>query len=104
MAAGISPAAIENDMASGSQAITQTMDLQQQVARLQALLEVSRQVHSTTREEEVLESVLRIVVRELEMAGAAFSGSDLGYGEPISGDGSGNADGIYIYPLDDREG
>ena len=50
----------------------ETIDLQQQVARLQALLEASRQVHSTTHEEEVLEKVLRIVVRELEMAGAAF--------------------------------
>ena len=57
--------------------LSQTMDLQQQVARLQALLEVSRQVHATTREDEVLESVLRIVVRELEMAGASFSNSDL---------------------------
>ena len=52
----------------------ETIELQQQVARLQALLEASRQVHSTIREEEVLESVLRIVVRELEMAGAAFPG------------------------------
>ena len=52
----------------------ETIELQQQVARLQALLEASRQVHSTIREEEVLESVLRIVVRELEMAGAAFTG------------------------------
>jgi len=51
----------------------ETIDLQQQVARLQALLEASRQVHSTIREEEVLEQVLRIVVRELEMAGASFS-------------------------------
>jgi hypothetical protein len=50
------------------------IDLQQQVARLQALLEASRQVHSNLREEEVLEQVLRIVVRELEMAGAAFPG------------------------------
>ena len=49
-----------------------TIDLQQQVARLQALLEVSRQVHSTTSEEAVLRAVLRIVVLELEMAGAAF--------------------------------
>ena len=51
------------------------------MARLQALLEASRQVHSTIREEEVLESVLRIVVRELEMAGAAFSGTGLAYGD-----------------------
>ena len=61
----------------------ETIDLQQQVFRLQALLEASRQVHSTIREEEVLESVLRIVVRELEMAGAAFPGTGLAYGDPI---------------------
>lgn len=61
----------------------ETIDLQQQVFRLQALLEASRQVHSTIREEEVLESVLRIVVRELEMAGAAFPGTGLVYGEGI---------------------
>jgi hypothetical protein len=48
---------------------------------LQALLEASRQVHSTIREEEVLEQVLRIVVRELEMAGAAFPGTGLAYGD-----------------------
>ena len=42
----------------------ETIELQQQVASLQALLEASRQVHSTIREEEVMESVLRIVVRE----------------------------------------
>ena len=55
----------------------ETIDLQQQVARLQALLEASRQVHSTIREEAVLGAVLRIVVRELEMAGAAFPGTGL---------------------------
>ena len=61
----------------------ETIDLQQQVFRLQALLEASRQVHATIREEEVLESVLRIVVRELEMAGAAFPNSGLSYGEGV---------------------
>src|ERR1017187_8523424 len=61
----------------------ETIDLQQQVARLQALLEASRQVHATIREEEVLESVLRIVVRELEMAGAAFPNTGLVYGEGV---------------------
>jgi serine phosphatase RsbU (regulator of sigma subunit) len=80
------------------------MDLQQQVARLQALLEVSRQVHSTIREEEVLESVLRIVVRELEMAGAAFSGTNFTYGDPPQHTSEGQFCGIYSYPLDDREG
>jgi phosphoserine phosphatase RsbU/P len=44
--------------------------LQQQVARLQALLEISRQVHAAVEPEEVLRSVLRVVLRELEMAGA----------------------------------
>jgi serine phosphatase RsbU (regulator of sigma subunit) len=84
--------------------VTQTMDLQQQVARLQALLEVSRQVHSTTREDEVLETVLRIVVRELEMAGAAFSGTELSYGEAPLRDVDGHLNGVHTYPLDDREG
>jgi sigma-B regulation protein RsbU (phosphoserine phosphatase) len=84
--------------------VTQTMDLQQQVARLQALLEVSRQVHSTTREDEVLESVLRIVVRELEMAGAAFSGTELSYGDAPQKDADGNLQSVHTYPLDDREG
>ena len=66
----------------------ETIGLQQQVARLQALLEASRQVHSTVREEEVLEQVLRIVVRELEMAGAAFPGAGLSYGDAPSADAS----------------
>jgi serine phosphatase RsbU (regulator of sigma subunit) len=77
----------------------ETIDLQQQVARLQALLEAARQVHSTAREEEVLEQVLRIVVRELEMAGAAFPEVGLAYGE-LQDDGC----GAVTYPLEDREG
>ncbi len=77
----------------------QTIDLQQQVARLQALLEASRHVHSTIREEEVLESVLRIVVRELEMAGAAFPGTELSYGEIADGNGA-----LPSFPLHDRDG
>lgn len=81
----------------------QTIDLQQQVARLQALLEVSRQVHSTTREEEVIETVLRIVVRELEMAGASFTGSGMSYGNAPEVTDVGSRNGIYSYPLDDRE-
>ncbi|MDR3773191.1 MAG: PP2C family protein-serine/threonine phosphatase [Terracidiphilus sp.] len=77
----------------------ETIDLQQQVARLQALLEASRQVHSTIREEEVLEQVLRIVVRELEMAGAAFAGTGLSYGEePVD-----DTPGLLRYPLDNRD-
>ncbi len=95
-------------MASGIQlpGNDETIDLQQQVARLQALLEASRQVHSTIREEEVLEQVLRIVVRELEMAGAAFPGTGLAYGEMPEADGTGHGDGAALpaYLLQDREG
>jgi serine phosphatase RsbU (regulator of sigma subunit) len=87
-----------------TQAMDQTMDLQQQVVRLQALLEVSRQVHATTREDEVLECVLRIVVRELEMAGAAFAGTELSYGDAPRRDAEGNLVGVHTYPLADREG
>jgi serine phosphatase RsbU (regulator of sigma subunit) len=81
----------------------ETIDLQQQVARLQALLEASRQVHSTTREDEVLEQVMRIVVRELEMAGAAFPSAGMAYGDaPVPGE-NGSA-GALTYPLEDRAG
>ncbi len=83
----------------------ETIELQQQVARLQALLEASRQVHSTIHENEVLEQTLRIVVRELEMAGAAFPDVGLAYGNVKDlnlGDGSGSAMPIYL--LQDREG
>jgi serine phosphatase RsbU (regulator of sigma subunit) len=77
----------------------ETIDLQQQVARLQALLEASRQVHSTIRENEVLESVLRIAVRELEMAGAAFPDAGLTYGDEPD-----PAATLPSYPLEDRDG
>ena len=80
----------------------ETIDLQQQVARLQALLEASRQVHSTIREDDVLESVLRIVVRELEMAGAAFAGTGLSYGEELPVNGGNGA--LPSFPLSDRDG
>jgi serine phosphatase RsbU (regulator of sigma subunit) len=79
----------------------ETIDLQQQVARLQALLEASRQVHSTTHEREVLETVLRIVVRELEMDGAHFPGTGLSFGAVPQAEASESAP---RYPLDDRDG
>src|ERR1700761_9042763 len=83
----------------------ETIELQQQVARLQALLEASRQVHSTIREDEVLEQTLRIVVRELEMAGAAFPSVGLAYGNVKDIDlGSRNGSAQPIYLLQDREG
>ncbi|MGB9408131.1 MAG: SpoIIE family protein phosphatase [Terracidiphilus sp.] len=83
----------------------ETIHLQQQVARLQALLEASRQVHSNLREEEVLEQVLRIVVRELEMAGAAFPGTGLAYGDALSaGAADENGSPLARYSLNDRDG
>ncbi len=96
----------------------ETIDLQQQVFRLQALLEASRQVHATIREEEVLESVLRIAVRELEMAGAAFANTGLVYGSgvelsadteggpaDVNGTAScGAATSLPRIPLNDRDG
>jgi len=56
------------------------VDLQQQVARLQALLETSRQVHSTVQLDELLNTVLRIVVRELELPGALITEPRMLYG------------------------
>ncbi|HUX44191.1 MAG TPA: PP2C family protein-serine/threonine phosphatase [Terracidiphilus sp.] len=87
----------------------EVIDLQQQVARLQALLEATRQVHSTIREEEVLEQVLRIVVRELEMAGAVFPGTGLAYGDAPETDLAAEVEtsassALPKYPLEDREG
>jgi serine phosphatase RsbU (regulator of sigma subunit) len=83
----------------------ETIDLQQQVARLQALLEASRQVHSTIHENEVLGQVLRIVVRELEMDGAAFPSVGLVYGEePVAAAGSEQGNSPLAWPLDGRDG
>jgi phosphoserine phosphatase RsbU/P len=51
---------------------TDILSLEEQIARLQALLEASRQVHSTIKLDEVLTQTARILVRELEMDAAAF--------------------------------
>jgi serine phosphatase RsbU (regulator of sigma subunit) len=61
--------------------INEALLAQQQVVRLQALLEASRQLHSTIELDEVLRIALEIVVRELELAGAFFSTFSLTYGE-----------------------
>jgi len=91
-------------MAAGLAGNGETIDLQQQVARLQALLEASRQVHSTVDEEEVLEQVLRIVVRELEMAGAWFPGTGLSYGDTPEDEVETLGDASLSYSLEDRQG
>lgn len=50
--------------------------LQQQVARLQALLEATRQIHATLTAEAAMALVLRIAVRELEVEGAFWEQPD----------------------------
>lgn len=61
--------------------ISEAILAQQQVVRLQALLEVSRQLHSTIDLDEVLDIALKIVIRELELAGAFFAGFPQSYGD-----------------------
>jgi phosphoserine phosphatase RsbU/P len=78
---------------------TELIDLQQQVARLQALLEATRQVHSTTSLEQVLRRVLEIVVRELEMPGALFTDPPLAYGLAPPAE----SDDCVRFPLRDKE-
>ncbi len=58
--------------AESAQNVQYTMSLEEQIARLQALLEASRQVHSTIAVEEVMRQTVRVLVRELEMEGAGF--------------------------------
>jgi serine phosphatase RsbU (regulator of sigma subunit) len=53
----------------------------QQVVRLQALLEAGRRIHSTIALDEVLKTVLDIVVRELELSGAFFTHFPHTYGD-----------------------
>ena len=76
---------------------------QQQVARLQALLEASRQIHSTIALDEVLTVVLRIVVRELELEGAFFTTFPKSYGD-VPDDMNPLAPGALRFPLHDKAG
>ena len=59
----------------------ESLPLEQQVARLQALLEATRRVHSTIRVNEVLMQAAQILVRELEVQGAMFVAAESS--EPI---------------------
>jgi serine phosphatase RsbU (regulator of sigma subunit) len=54
---------------------------QQQVARLQALLEAARDINSTIALDHVLKTVLKVVVRELELTGAFFTHFPFSYGD-----------------------
>ena len=62
------------------------LSLEQQVVRLQALLEASRLVHGTIDLRRVLEQAARIAVLELEMDGAAFTEPRVEFGELPQGD------------------
>jgi serine phosphatase RsbU (regulator of sigma subunit) len=74
----------------------------QQVVRLQALLEASRVIHSTIALDEVLNTVLRIVVRELELDGAYFTHFPNTYGDVPSTDAP--DPGWLSFPLHDKNG
>ncbi len=76
------------------------LNLQQQVARLQALLHASRQVHGSIALREVLMTALEIAVRELELEGAAITEPRLQYGEMPPEPWTGCA----RLPLHEREG
>jgi serine phosphatase RsbU (regulator of sigma subunit) len=59
----------------------EALHAQQQVARLQALLEAARTINSTIALDHVLKTVLQVVVRELELTGAFFTHFPYSYGD-----------------------
>lgn len=77
-----------------------TLDLQQEIVRLQALLETSRQVHATIRLDEVLSTVLKILVRELELPGALSTEPRMTFGEMPPDPW----EGCFRFPLHDKDG
>ena len=87
----------------------ETLELQQQVARLQALLEVSRRIHATLQLDEVLRVALEIVVRELEMDGAYFTSFPFSEGRIpphvlLNPNGSEFGGGSFRFPLIGKAG
>ena len=63
------------------------LSLEEQIVRLQALLEASRQVHSIISVNDVLARTAQVLVRELEIEGAEFRSTETGqllasYGSP----------------------
>ena len=87
----------------------QTLELQQQIVRLQALFEASRRIHSTIQLDEVLRCALEIVVRELEMEGAFFWGFPFSEGRIpprflLTQKSSDLPRGCFRFPLIDKAG
>lgn len=81
------------------------LSLEEQVVRLQALLEASRQVHSILSVDDVLARTAQVMVRELEIEGAVFLAPGSGdlmasYGAPAPADSDRNS----RFPLLSREG
>jgi serine phosphatase RsbU (regulator of sigma subunit) len=70
---------MQNDVARNER--DEALFAQQQVVRLQALLEAGRRIHSTIALDQVLDTVLQIVVRELELSGAFFTHFPNRYGD-----------------------
>lgn len=89
--------------------VDQTLELQQQIVRLQALFEASRRIHSTIQLDEVLHCALEIAVRELEMEGAFFRGFPFAEGHIpprflLGQNGSDLTRGCFRFPLIDKTG
>ncbi len=85
----------------------------QQVVRLQALLEAGRRIHSTIALDQVLKTVLDIVVRELELSGAFFTHfphtygnvpADFSYEEAVESGVASERDLWTHFPLRDKAG
>src|ERR1700685_4302922 len=86
-----------------------TLVLQQQVARLQALLQASHRIHATIKLDDVLRVPLEIVVRELEMYGAFFTAFPFSQGSIpprflLSKNYHDLARGSVRFPLTDKAG
>ena len=84
------------------------ISLEEHVARLQALLHASRQVHSSIAVDEVLSCTLNVLVRELELEGAAIfppGGADplASCGVPPQGAATDELESP-VYPLLARDG
>jgi serine phosphatase RsbU (regulator of sigma subunit) len=85
--------------------LDETLIAQQQVVRLQALLEASRLIHSTIALDEVLHTVLQIVVRELELTGAFFTHFPNTYGDvPPEDQRIAHTELFTAFPLHDKNG
>jgi sigma-B regulation protein RsbU (phosphoserine phosphatase) len=81
-----------------------SLSLEQQVVRLQALLEASRQVHSTIDLMQVLQQTARIAVLELEMEGAMFTEPPVSFGLVPEADDAAAWAKCQRFPLIARDG